>query len=613
MAETTSMEIARLLGRNDLITHALSDAAATREKSRRRRLWKLLVFVAPFAAFLWYRIADGRPFNLLALPTVSETFAPYLPIMLITMMLMAVMLGPMLGAGRSPHVTYTPEQIDVTFDDVRGIDTVKGEVVRTMNLFLAHRTFRDQMGGTPRRGLLFEGPPGTGKTHLAKAMAKHSGVPFLFVSGPAFQSMWYGQTARKIRKYFKKVKQTARREGGCIAFIEEIDAFATKRGGLDGSSGLASMMPRRGGLQREASISEGTGGTVNELLIQLQSFDEPTGGQKLTNRCKDAVNAFLPPARRLRRKRSEPANVLVIAATNRGDMLDPALLRPGRFDRRLHFDLPGRAGRGELTKLFLSRKAHEPSLDTEARIDEIAALTFGYSPVMIERLFDEALVLALREGRTTMSFSDLTSAKLSIEIGLPNPQAYTEDERFRVATHEAGHAVCAYLAGVGRKLEILSIIKRKDSLGLLGHSEDTERFTKTRGELEGLLVTSMGGIVAEERFCGESSTGPAGDLAHATQVAAEMVGSLGFGDSLVSFRGVEAGPFDPGLVGRVLADRQSREAVDRTLSEAKARAEQILTDHPHLHVALRDALLERDELIGDEILEVLRAATPPQG
>jgi ATP-dependent Zn protease len=598
------MQLTNLLGRPELLTASLTDPAAAREKIRRKRLWKLFVVIGIPAAFLWFRIADGRPFNVFAVPSFGPNAAPYIPLILITFVIVGVMIVPMLSAGRSPHVTYAPEQIDVTFDDVRGIDPVKHEVIRSLNLFLAHETFRNTMGGSPRRGLLFEGAPGTGKTHLAKAMAREAGVPFLFVSGPAFQSMWYGMTARKIRKFFKVVRKTARAQGGCIAFIEEIDAFATRRSGLDGASPTTGKLA---GMRTDRSMSEGTGGTVNELLIQMQSFDDPPAGQRIANRCKDALNAFLPPKRRLAKSRPGYANVLVIAATNRGDLLDPALLRPGRFDRRLHFDLPSRAGRRELIELFLGRKAHDPELDEPRRVDEIAAMTFGSSPVVLERLFDEALIVALRGGRDRMSLADLQEAKLSIELGLATPAAYTDAERYRIATHEAGHAVCAHLAGIGRKIEVLSIIKRKDALGLLGHSETEERFTKTRSELEGLLITSMGGMVAEELFCGESSTGPAGDLAHATQVAAEMVGSLGLGGALTSFRASDGGPFDPGLVGRVLGDKASRDAVEKILVDSKARAHQILTDNPHLVDRLREALIDREELLGDEIVAILDA------
>ena len=152
--------------------------------------------------------------------------------LLLLFSMVGVLFGATLGAGRSPHTTFRPEQIKVTFDDVKGVDPVKEDVLRSLNLFLAHRAFTDEMGGTPRRGLLFEGLPGTGKTHMAKAMAREAGVPFLFVSATSFQSMYYGATARKIRSYFKALRKAARREGGAIGFIEEIDAIAMTRGGM---------------------------------------------------------------------------------------------------------------------------------------------------------------------------------------------------------------------------------------------------------------------------------------------------------------------------------------------------------------------------------------------
>jgi ATP-dependent Zn protease len=207
-----------------------------------------------------------------------------------------------------------------------------------------------------------------------------------------------------------------------------------------------------------------------------------------------------------------------------------------------------------------------------------------------------------------MNWEDVTAAKLTGEIGLPAPVAYTPDERRAIATHEAGHAVAAYLVGKGRTLEVLSIIKRRDALGLLGHSETEERFTKTRTELEALLKISLGGMAAEEIFEGESGTGPAGDLAHATQIASEMIGSLGLGSSLVSFRAVSEGVFDPGLVGRVLGNGEAKRSVDRLLKREKRTIKALLDKNQHLVIALRDALLDRDELIGEQITQVLEQA-----
>jgi len=597
-------EVSKLLGQDSVLTMAqAADVLGVRERRRRRRLWKVAAILAGPIAFLWYRIGVGRPFNPFAFPHISGEAVYFLPMIIIFVFVAALMVIPFMAQGRSPHIMYRPEQIDVTLDDVKGLEAVREEVIRTLNVFLGYATFRRVLGGNPRRGVLFEGPPGTGKTHLAKAMAKHAGVPFLFVSGPAFQSMWYGMTARKIRKYFKALKATARKEGGAIGFIEEIDSFATKRGGLEGSSPVA-ITP----FSSERSIASGTGGTVNELLIQMQSFDDPPGAQMFFNKIKDFVNTFLPLNRQFKKSSAEYANVLVIAATNRGDMLDPALLRPGRFDRRLYFDVPSRSGRRDLIDYFLGKKSHGPDLDGPARRDELAGMTFGYSPVMIEHLFDEALIWALRGGRDAMNWEDVTRAKLTGEIGLPAPVSYTADERRAIATHEAGHAVAAYLCGAGRTLEVLSIIKRRDALGLLGHSETEERFTKTRTELEALLKISLGGMAAEEIFEGESGTGPAGDLAHATQIAAEMIGSLGLGASLISFRAVNEGLFDAGLVGRVLGNSDAKRSVDALLKKEKRTVKALLNKNQHLVMALRDALLDRDELIGEQITDVLEHA-----
>ncbi|HEX7353409.1 MAG TPA: AAA family ATPase, partial [Mycobacteriales bacterium] len=222
----SSLTTAALVG-GGLLAARHADVGRGRERQRRRRLWHLAgVLAVPFA-FLTYRIADGRPFNVFALPHID----PYLlmPVLFFGL-LIAVLVGMTVGQGRSPHQVVRPEQIDVRLEDVRGIDPVKEDVVRSLNLFLAHKTFSTEMGGTPRRGLLFEGAPGTGKTYLAKAMAAEAGVPFLFVSATSFQSMFYGATAKKIRSYFKALRKAARQEGGAIGFIEEIDAIGMRRG-----------------------------------------------------------------------------------------------------------------------------------------------------------------------------------------------------------------------------------------------------------------------------------------------------------------------------------------------------------------------------------------------
>ena len=582
----------QVLGQVGALGSAMADVAVQRERNRRLRLRRVASLLAVVAVWVFFRSLFGNSV-VLGRPEFPAGLVSYFPAFMLVLLLGVAILVPMLGAGRSPHVVYRSSEIDIGLSDVKGAGVVVDEVVKTLNLFLAFRTFRERMGGNPRRAILFEGPPGTGKTYMAKAMAREAGVPFLFVSSSAFQSMYYGQTNRKIRSYFKALRKAAREEGGAIGFIEEIDAIGAARSGMGASTGR-----------------EGISGVVNELLIQLQSFDTPTGGQRLRNWSIDRVNRWLPSHRQLKASRTQAANILVIGATNRADDLDPALLRPGRFDRSIYFDLPSRSGRREIIDYYLAKKAHELELDDSARRDTLASMTFGYSPVMIEHLLDEALVWALRRGADALDWHDIQQAKMTEEIGLKQPVEYTEQERRTIATHEAGHATVAHLVGKDRKLEVLSIIKRKDALGLLAHSDLEERFTKTRTEIVALIQIAMGGMVAEELFFGEAGTGPAGDLQAATTAAAQMVGSLGMAGSLISYDAMAVAGAQ-NVVAKVLSTDSGKDAVDRILNDAKSAVAAMLDSHRHIVEALRDALLDRDELLGEEILAVIEEAMHP--
>ncbi|MCW2713513.1 MAG: ATPase central domain protein [Frankiales bacterium] len=615
-----------------------ADVGATREVRRRARWVKLTITVWVVVAALWLRAATYDGGGFVPFPSID----PFLLVIIIFfMMLIGLTIGQTMVTARSPHVVYRPDQIETTLDDVVGIDGVKDDVVRSLNLFLAHKAFRDEMGGTPRRGLLFEGPPGTGKTHLARAMAREAGVPFLFVSATSFQSMWFGASAKKIRSYFKALRKAARKEGGAIGFIEEIDAIAMSRGGV--SSGMTAAMTASGagvltschgtaclpsgyamvagsvaasspGLQVNAMVSEGTGGTVNELLVQLQSFDDPTGGQRLKGWFIDKVNLFLSPDRQLDRPEVVPSNILLIAATNRADGLDPALLRPGRFDRRVTFEMPSKSGRRELIDHFLAKKAHTEELDVPAQRDTLAGITQGYSPVMIEHLLDEALVNAVRRGAGQLTWTDIEKARLVEEVGMGQPVGYTAHEKRLIATHEAGHATAAWLTAPHRRLEVLTIIKRRSALGMLAHGDREDVFTRSRTEMQALVKIALAGQCAEEIFFGDVSTGPGGDLLYATNAAAEMVGAHGMEGSLLSYAAIQNSSFsDTNIVGRVLADDRGRDAVEGLLQGQKIEVKALLEANRHLVEALRDALLEHEELVGTEITDVLeRAAAAPR-
>ena len=582
---------------------ASGDVARVREAGRRKRLVRMLVVLALALDYPLARLLGGDPVTW-GLPHLNlpPEWQGMLPSLVMVLLLGSVLVVPMMLMGRSPHTVYRPSEIPVKLDDVVGLGMVKDEVVKTLNLFLAYKTFHDTMGGNPRRAILFEGPPGTGKTYMAKAMAREAGVPFHFVAASSIQSPYFGQTNRKIARFFKELRKAARREGGAIGFIEEIDAIAVARAGMKDPEARHDVRTINRGL------GEGFAGVINELLIQLQSFDEPTRGEKVQGWLISKVNRLLPARWEIKKRPPVSSNILVIGATNRASALDPALLRPGRFDRSIHFDLPSRSGRREIIDHYLGKKAHVPELDKDERRDQLAAVTLGYSPVMIEHLFDEALVWSLRAGRGAMEWDDIQKAKLTEEIGLANPIEYTEEEQRIIATHEAGHAVVAHLVGVGRKLEVLSIIRRRGSLGLLAHSDTEERFLRGRSELLSQIQIAFGGMTAEELWFGESGTGPGSDLAQATTIAATMVGALGMAGSLVSFQASGGGMFDSGLITRVLGDDKARNEVEKILDRSKEAVRELLDANRHLVEALRDELLVRDELVGDEITSVLEEA-----
>jgi AAA+ superfamily predicted ATPase len=493
---------------------------------------------------------------------------------------------------------YRPEQLTTTLDDVVGIDQVKEDVSAPLNLLPGPQDLPDEMGGSPRRGLLFEGAPGTGKTHLARAMAREAGVPFLFVSATSFQSMWYGATAKRIRSYFKALRKAARKEGGAIGFIEEIDAIGMARGGVaSGMTGLSvagaalsgchgtACLPSSyasvasGATVQTAFTSEGTGGVVNELLVQMQSFDDPTGGQRLRGWFVDRVNLLLPPDRQLQRPVVVPSNLLLIAATNRAEGLDPALLRPGRFDRRITFEVPVKAGRRTLLDHFLAKKAHAPELDDPALRDALAAVTQGYTPVMIEHLLDEALVNAVRRGDTALTHADVERARLVEEVGMGQPVAYTDHERRLIATHEAGHATMAWLTAPERRLEVLTIVKR-------ARLARPARARRPRGRLHPLAHRDA--RARRRSPCRPVRRGdllrrrldrPGGDLLYATNAAAEMVGRARHGRSLLSYAAIAtARSPTPTSSGGCSPTTAGRDAVERCCRSSSARRRRCSSD-----------------------------------
>jgi cell division protease FtsH len=558
------------------------DATANRERMRQRRLGKTLVVLGLLFAWLLYRQVTGNDVRL-GVPGWLAGNPEIIIAVGMILVLGTVIFIPLLTAGRSPHTLLRPSDSKVRLADVVGADQTKREAIDSLNLFLASETFEREMGGNARRGVLFEGVPGTGKTHLAKAMAAEAGVPFLFVSASEFQSMYYGQTNRKIRSYFKALRKAARDEGGAIGYIEEFDAIGGSRGGMG-----------------SGSMSEGIVGVVNELLVQMQSFDLPTGLQKFRAFFVDWFNGFLPDARRRPRPTRTPANVLIVASTNRAADLDPALLRPGRFDRIITFNLPARADRVAIAEYYLAKKNHEEPVTAPL----IADLTAGYTPVRIERLLDESLIIALRHRRTSMIVDDVLEAQLVTEVGIAQEMGYHPDERRRIAIHEAGHALTAVLTR--RDVKVASILRRSSALGLVAHGDFEERFLKTPSDARDLITVALAGRAAEQQEYGEASSGISSDLAAATAIASQLVGQLGQGPGLLSLEAASM-PTAANLVAKVLSDEPSRAAAEVLMAEGADRAAWMVSNYRQALYDIADGLCASDELDGHAIRAIVES------
>ena len=573
------MEMARL-STGEMLSGKDIDANKNRERTRQKRLTKWLVILGVvFAYLLWRLVTDnqirfGIPGWLMGNPEIIIALG-------LIVILGTVIFIPFLTAGKSPHTLLRSSDSNIRLDDVVGADQTKREAIDSMNLFLASETFQREMGGNARRGVLFEGPPGTGKTYLAKAMAAEAGVPFLFVSASEFQSMYYGQTNKKIRSFFKALRKAARDEGGAIGYIEEFDAIGGARSGMNPGS------------QREGIV-----GVVNELLVQMQSFDLPTGRQKFKAGLIDWFNGFLPDERRRPRPKRTEANILIVAATNRAADLDPALLRPGRFDRIIGFNLPPRADRVAIAQYYLNKKNHDEPV-TAALIADLSA---GYTPVKIEKLLDEALIIALRHSRTSMTVSDVLQAQLVTEVGVAQEMGYHPDERRRIAIHEAGHALTAVLTR--RDVKMASILRRSAALGLVAHGDIEERFLKTPSDARDLIAVALAGRAAELQEYGEASSGIASDLAAATNIASQLIGQLGNGPGLLSLDAA-AIPMAANLVAKVLSDEVSREAAEALLAEGADRAALMTSKYRDALLRIADGLCESDELEGDQIKAIV--------
>ena len=550
----------------------------------KRAAWILAIYL--FAAWLFMGLSPNQSISDPEL--VISQLRPFMLQAMILVFFIILQFGAMfwfLSRGND-YVIY-PNEYDTSFDDVRGQPAAVESTQEVLRVFEGFKDFK-QMGGYPPHGILFEGPPGTGKTLMAKAIAGASGVPFLFATGSGFAAMFVGIGNLKVRRLFKKARVMSDKYGGSVIFIDEIDAVGS-RGGVttDRSGDRSTHRIIMGGMGMGGGM-----GVINELLVQMDGFTVPRGLWRHIRRVAFRAKPKVPFY-----------NILVIGATNRAATLDAALVRPGRFDRKIHVGLPDAEGRQDILEYYLAKVRHEP-------IDypKLSRMTVGYSPASLKNIVNEALLFALQDGRDALRWDDLWQAKLSEEIGLKQPVKYSPREKAMVAVHEGAHAVASYaLEREELQIQVITIQKRESALGLVSTQEIEEMFLRTQKQLLARIQVSLAGLVAEEIWYGQTTSGPSSDLVNATRNAAAYVGVYGMGRSLISAAASGPGPsgeVDP--IGTVLSDGDRRREVDAILNDCRDNVRNLLLKKRHVVEGVRDALLEREELVGDEI-EVLMA------
>jgi len=462
-----------------------------------------------------------------------------------------------MGFGKSRAKLLTEKQGRVTFDDVAGIDEAREELQEIVDFLKDPGKFH-RLGGKIPKGALLVGPPGTGKTLLARAIAGEANVPFFTISGSDFVEMFVGVGASRVRDMFEQAKKSA----PCIIFIDEIDAVGRHRGaGLGG-----------GNDEREQ--------TLNQLLVEMDGFDANEG-------------------------------IIIVAATNRPDVLDPALLRPGRFDRQVVVGRPDIEGREKILQVHMRKVPLAP--DVVARV--IARGTPGFSGADLANLVNEAALLAARKGKRLVSMIDFEEAKDKVMMGVERKSmVMTEDEKRMTAYHEAGHAIIAVHEPASDPIHKATIIPRGRALGMVMRLPERDAYSFHRDKMHANLSVAMGGRVAEELVFGydKVSSGASGDIQMATDLARSMVTQWGMSDKLGPLKYAENQ--EEVFLGHSVSRQQNvsertaqmiDEEIKRIVTEGYDRAKQVLGDNIDQLHTLAGALLEYETLSGDEIKRVI--------